>query len=72
MTEDGLEQIEDQVRLALAAWCEEPADVQAYRRLVDVVDEWNAYLRPAPSPHRRVTGSHAVDAPGPDINDSAR
>ena len=48
MADEDREQVEDQVRLALAAWCEQPADVERYRRLVEVVDEWVGYLRPVP------------------------
>ena len=72
MTEEGLEEIEDRVRLALATWCQEPTDVETYRRLVEVVDQWNAYLRPQQYPARRVTGTHAVDDREPHRNDSAR
>lgn len=37
--------IEDRVRIALAAWCEDPSNVVAYQRLVEVVEEWTGYLR---------------------------
>lgn len=34
------------VALAAAAWFNEPADVEAYRRLATAVGEWNAYTSP--------------------------
>lgn len=34
------------VALAAAAWFNEPADVEAYRRLAAAVGEWNAYTSP--------------------------
>jgi hypothetical protein len=32
--------------MAATAWFNAPGDVEAYRRLADAVDEWNAYCAP--------------------------